>query len=75
MKVRQHDADLLLASYNRQCSDCRRTIAAMPGSEAMRLLADELRRALRSRRPSRTRLQNAIAIWQSVTKREMRNGR
>lgn len=69
-----HDAGTLLTSYNRQCPDCRRTIRAMSEKTALRLLLDEAARAATGRL-SRVRLNNAIAIWQSVAKRVNAGGR
>jgi len=65
-----HDLGTLLVSYNRQCPSCRQTIAVTSERAALRLLLDEAARAATGRL-SRIRLNNAIAIWQSVSKREM----
>lgn len=70
-----HNIETLLTSYNRNCPDCRLMVLNISEGAAARLLAAEAARIARSRRPARIRLQNAIAIWQSAVKRNMKRGR
>lgn len=67
----RHGVETLLTSYNRQCPDCRRTIAAISERRARGLLAQE---AVRTP-VSRIRLQNSVAIWQSAAKRANAKGK
>ena len=70
----KHDLGTLLTSYNRQCPACRQTISVVSEREALRMLAHEALRAA-SGRLSRIRLNNAIAVWQSVAKRVNAGGK
>jgi hypothetical protein len=66
----QHDIETLLRSYNRQCPDCRKAVAAISERKALGILADEAVKSALGRL-SRIRLNNAIAIWQQAAKRTM----